>query len=415
MNDNWSRLDNAARIFPAARSKNDTQVFRFSCVLNENINEETLQKATEEVLEEFPMFRCVLRRGFFWYYLEESDIVPVVREEYKMPCDQIYQTDMHTLLFEVTYYKKRINFEVFHVLCDGTGAMDFLRALIGKYLSLAHGIKSSAAYRVSTNEMNSDSFLKYYSGDKTNIKSPKKRAYKIIGKNFIGERLKVISGNIDVKKTLEQAHRFNTTVTVFLAAVLIKAIGDEISERAKKYPVRLLIPINLRNFFPSDTARNFFCLAYIGYNFQTGDGTFEDIIKTLQKQLSTNLTSEIMLENINSYASVAENKLIKLAPLFLKDIVLKQAYRMNGTMCTGTFSNVGIVKMPEELERYIDYFEIYISTDRLQLCTCSFKNKLNLSFTSHFINSDTERRFFKYLIDYGIDVELHSNMEVIGD
>ena len=39
-----------------------------------------------------------------------------------------------TLLFKVTYYKKRINFEVFHVLTDGTGATEFLKELVKNYL-----------------------------------------------------------------------------------------------------------------------------------------------------------------------------------------------------------------------------------------------------------------------------------------
>ena len=33
MKSEWNKLDNAAKIFPAAQSKKDTQVFRFSCEL----------------------------------------------------------------------------------------------------------------------------------------------------------------------------------------------------------------------------------------------------------------------------------------------------------------------------------------------------------------------------------------------
>ena len=64
----------------------------------------------------------VLRKGLFWHYLEPCNLRPIVKEEYKEPCSRLYIKDKKTLLFEVTYYKKRINFEVFHVLTDGTGA-----------------------------------------------------------------------------------------------------------------------------------------------------------------------------------------------------------------------------------------------------------------------------------------------------
>lgn len=41
-------------------------------------------------------------------------------------------------MFRVTYYKNRINLEVFHVLTDGMGGINFLRELTYQYLRLAH-------------------------------------------------------------------------------------------------------------------------------------------------------------------------------------------------------------------------------------------------------------------------------------
>ena len=89
-NHTWRRLDNAAKIFPAAASGTDTQVFRFSCELKEAVCEEDLQKALEKTLSSFGIYRYIMKRGFFWYYLEESDNSPVVREEYKEPCGRLY-------------------------------------------------------------------------------------------------------------------------------------------------------------------------------------------------------------------------------------------------------------------------------------------------------------------------------------
>lgn len=47
----WRRLDNAAKLFPAASSKRDTRVFRFYCELKEDIQQEILQKAVDRTLE----------------------------------------------------------------------------------------------------------------------------------------------------------------------------------------------------------------------------------------------------------------------------------------------------------------------------------------------------------------------------
>ena len=101
----WRRLDNAAKLFPAASSKRDTRVFRFYCELKEDIQQEILQKAVDRTLEKYPIFLSVLRKGLFWHYLEQSNKRPVVREEYKVPCSSLYIRDKRDLLFEVTYYK----------------------------------------------------------------------------------------------------------------------------------------------------------------------------------------------------------------------------------------------------------------------------------------------------------------------
>ena len=134
----WRSLDNAAKLFSAASSPKDTRVFRFYCELKEEVKEEILQEALNQTIQKYPVFLSVMRKGLFWHYLEKSELRPVVREEYKEPCSSLYVRDKKTLLFEVTYYEKRINFEVFHALTDGTGATEFLRELVKNYLYLIH-------------------------------------------------------------------------------------------------------------------------------------------------------------------------------------------------------------------------------------------------------------------------------------
>ena len=111
----WSRLDNAAKIYPSASKNTNTQVFRFSCELYEDIDEKILQEALNDTITVFPAFQYVLKRGLFWYYLEDTKIKPIVREEHKTPCRRIYKKGVRSLLYEVTYYHSTINFEVFHV------------------------------------------------------------------------------------------------------------------------------------------------------------------------------------------------------------------------------------------------------------------------------------------------------------
>ena len=101
----WSRLDNAAKVFPANSGKADTKVFRFACELYEPVEEDVLEEALEQTLRFFPHYQSVLRHGLFWHYFESSDLEPQVHEENTRPCSPMYDGNSRRLLYEVTYYR----------------------------------------------------------------------------------------------------------------------------------------------------------------------------------------------------------------------------------------------------------------------------------------------------------------------
>ena len=161
----WRKLDNAALAFPLVTGKDDTRVFRFYCELKEPVEEATLQAALDETMKRYPLFQAVLRKGLFWFYLERREIRPVVHPEKKPPCSRLYIPDKKSLLFEVSYYQNRINFEVFHGLTDGTGAMHFLVELVQNYLILRHPAehlpKVEQEEVVTPGDQEEDSFSQY--------------------------------------------------------------------------------------------------------------------------------------------------------------------------------------------------------------------------------------------------------------
>ena len=126
---NWYKLDNAAKIVPSTARGANTRVFRITCELKEEIDKATLQSALDETIEEFPFFNCVLHRGLFWYYLEDSNLRAVVEKENSPACLPLYIPGHKNLLYRVNYFEKRINLEMFHVLADGTGAFMFFKNL----------------------------------------------------------------------------------------------------------------------------------------------------------------------------------------------------------------------------------------------------------------------------------------------
>lgn len=119
----WVKLDNAAKIYPAARRKNWSNVFRQSATLVENIDTAVLKSALEITVKRFPSIAARLRKGMFWYYLQQVECAPEIREEYSYPLTYMSKSEMRKCAFRVIVYINRIAVEFFHSLTDGTGAL----------------------------------------------------------------------------------------------------------------------------------------------------------------------------------------------------------------------------------------------------------------------------------------------------
>jgi len=119
----WEKLDNTANLFPVISGEELTSVYRVAASLTEEIQPELLQQALDMVLPKFDGFNVRLRQGLFWYYFEENGKpAPRVYEENNYPCRYIRDNLNNSYLFRVTYYKNRINVEVFHALTEASGA-----------------------------------------------------------------------------------------------------------------------------------------------------------------------------------------------------------------------------------------------------------------------------------------------------
>ncbi|MHB8132035.1 MAG: hypothetical protein ACYDEX_23995 [Mobilitalea sp.] len=410
----WTRLDNAAKIFPPTTNEKDTKVFRFVCELKEEIDKEILQMALDKAMPLFPMYQTVLRRGVFWYYFENTDFKPEVREEYKLPCSMLYKQNRKNLLFEVTYFNKRINLEMYHAVTDGTGALGFLKTIIYFYIKIRHKQDfndklPNLDYDASFSQKMDDSFLKHYSGDRKLDKIKLTKAYRIAGRRSIDNRLKVIEGEMSVKEILELSHRYDTTLTVYLTALFFKAIYQDMPTRSRKYPVILSVPVNLRTFFPSETARNFFTTVNIKYDFNKGSDRLEDIIQGVKDSFAKELTEDNLRTHMNRLSALEHNAFMRVIPLALKDYILRFAYFLNEGGITATLSNVGKVSINKELAPYIHMFDCFTTTKKPQICMCSFGDRLVVSFVSPFDGTDIQKNFFRMLTQEGVGITIASN------
>ena len=408
----WRKLDNAALAFPLVTGKNDTRVFRFYCELKETVNGEILQSALDLTMEKFPLFQAVLRKGLFWFYLEHREIRATVQKEEKPPCSRLYIPDKKSLLFEVTYYKNRINFEVYHALTDGTGAMHFLQELVQNYLILAHPeanlMRIEPTEKITAGDREEDSFSQYYSSDVPKDKEKKKPAVKLKGEKLIHSDMHITEVVLPVKEIHAKARERGVSITVFLTAVMLCAIQEEIPKNRQNRPVTLMIPVNLRNYFPSQSMTNFFGWIEVGYTF-CDTTTFEEVLQDVKRQFARELVKEKIAMHMNGYVRLEKNPLIRVVPLEIKRYFLIAGANLGSRSITAVYSNIGILKFPQEYRNYIERFGIFASTNSLQMCSCSYEDEMTLGFTSKIPDDSIERNFMRILKEENVSYRKETN------
>ena len=79
---------------------------------------------------------------------------------------------------------------------------------------------------------------------------------------------------------------------------------------------------------------------------------------------------------------------------------------------TNGVSNLGVVNFPKSMEKYIENVGFDLGASYLitkNLGVSSYKDKINLSFSSSIVETGLEQKFFKLLTEQGCKVEIVSN------
>ena len=227
----------------------------------------------------------------------------------------------------------------------------------------------------------------------------------------------VVTGILETDEVLKLAKSYKVSLTTFLTAVMMTSICAIQARRepkvAKRRAVKVLIPVNLRKFFDSETLRNFVLYVTPGIDPALGDYTFEEIIKTVQSQMSYELTAKRMRMRIAKNVHSEEIFILKIMPLFLKNIAMKAVFDAIGERASClTMSNLGAVKIPTEMEGYVDRMDFILGVQAVAPNNCgviSYGNKLCISFIRNTKEPELEREFFTRLRKMGLHVLVESN------
>lgn len=424
----WRRLDNTAKLFVAVAGEDLSNVFRISITLKEEVKPELLQTALQETLTEFDSFRVKLRKGFFWNYFETNNREPLIEEESTYPCKYIDPHNSSLYLFRVSYYKKRINLEVFHALTDGMGAANFLKRLTERYLELSLCMEKcpGAASGEAAGPIEANAPVEYQSpltaGEDGYLKHYKKQPHHHYGTeqamSIEGEYLpldaqNIVHGYMDLEAVKALCRKEQVSITKYLTALLIWSLIQVYSdEETLKKKVGVNLPINLRSFFDSGTMANFFAVTNIFWEAGRKPESFEILLAEVSRQMDEKIVKD-KLEEIISYNVSNEKKwYVRIAPLFIKNMVMNTIFLRSSRAYTMTLSNLGPMKLAPEFEEMAEDFQVIIGVSKRQKMKCgvaAFKGRLSISFNSVFQDTRLLCYFFNFLKEKGIEAELESN------
>ena len=412
----WDKLDNTANLFPVIAGESMSNVYRISVTLTELVDPDLLQEALDIVLPKFDGFNLRLQKGIFWYYFEENgNPAPKVKEENTYPCRFIEQNKNKHYLFRVTYFKYRINLEVFHVLTDGLGGINFLKELTYQYLRLCHPEireKVGDDLNCGTSLNREDSFIKNYRKSSSKPYQTQK-AYLVKGEKLLPGEFGVMHGYMKISALKEVCHKYGVSINEYLVGVFVYSVYQEcLKGMPSDKPIRVAVPVNLRPYFASNTTKNFFVMVSAEFHPTKEDYTFEEILQTVRESLKAQINKE-NLEKLFSY-NVSNEKvwIARIAPLFLKNLAMKIVYTQSALANTTTITNIGNIGVEDVYKPYIEMFHAFLAMSKgqhIKGTICSYDDTLVFTFSYDLQDTGIQKVFFRKIAADGIEVQLDSN------
>ena len=417
----WMHLDNTAKIYPASANSRWSNIYRLSATLVDDVDRDTLQSALDVTVRRFPSIAVRLCSGTFWYYLEEIAHAPAIKDEMAYPLARMPFDDIRSCAFRVLIYKKRIAVEFFHALTDGNGALVFLKTLVAEYLTQKYGIDIPAENGIldRLEPPREEELVDLFPHHCAPVGKSRRDtdSYRVLGEYEPDGFCHNTTFIMDSDELRIRAHDMGVTVTAFMAAVFIKAIiniqNAHVLNIKRQKEVKVLVPVDLRRLYGGETLRNFVLYTTPGVDPRLGEYTVEEIAGIVLRHMQLEITEKNMSAMIYTNVKDEQMTLLKLTPLFLKNIVMKTIFNLVGERkSTLSLSNLGVAKIPEVMQKYVEHFDFVLSVQSsapYNAGMISYKGKARLNIIRNIKEPKLERALFDVLKSVGIKVKLESN------
>lgn len=415
MKNNNLKLDNAAKIYPAAMTKDWNSVFRAAIYLNEDVCRAVLARAVKELAPRFPSFYVQLHEGGLWdSFIPAENFDIVFRDMYGI-CNPFPVGRGHMPLFRVLYKDNMIAAEFFHAVTDGSGALVYLKTLTARYLELKGAVieKTNGVLDIDEQAQEyeiEDDFQPLYEKAKR-VSRNEDNAYQY--KPEREQNLRALTAVASRSSLKTAAEKYGCTVTAYLAGAyafaFVQHYKTENSGKKMKRAVKISIPVNLRPYFNSKTLRNFSSFVNVSVNPNECNSLGECIFA-----VKNEMDRLIKIEKIKKTVSqnVAEEKMFitKIAPNKLKKIVMRACFLQFGERkYTSPFSNLGIIDVPSEMKKHVQRFEFVIGKTLLNsvyLTAAGFEENISVTLSAATQETAIDDLFFKALKADGVEYKI---------
>jgi NRPS condensation-like uncharacterized protein len=308
------------------------------------------------------------------------------------------------------------------MITDGAGGIAFLRSLLLEYYTLL-GVTCSEPHDVVLPsspidpEEYEDAYHKFYN---PRIPGPsrEKKSFQLPFRLLPVGTYEIITGIVPVDKLKAAAKERGVTLTVFLSAVLLDAVQShyfDLPERLRRPGkiIRIEVPVNLRNLYPSKTMRNFSLYVTPGIDPRLGRYTFDEIVSEVHHFMKVTINERAINQQIARNIRGESHFVVRAIPLFFKNLVIRRIYYSLGESLFSTcLTNLGPVTMPEPVGSHIERFEIVSPpsvTNKTNCGVVSYRESAYITFGRVIEPAEVERYFFTSLVKMGIPVKIETN------
>lgn len=419
--DDLTKVTTSGLVFNYASERQTNACVRRKIVFRDAIDHDRLETAMELTRKRYPQLSLALSRT-------DSGVAPVpnhkpfrlsplVRKPYTMGLD----TNGHLLAFHAG--KTVLLVDYFHGIVDDAGMDRFLHTLLHTYLSLMGYSLDNSDGRISTvleefdpTEGEDPGAALLASGKMDRPEEQPKKAFKIKGRRRgIEEPDYAYVIRVDLPEALAYTKASGSSPSAVLSTLFSRVLYRHyLAGVMGKDPIVCEVAVNLRNFFPSNTMRNFVGNIYLGYDAEIDALSAPDACRQLAISLRAQNT-EACQHAFHNHSLMLADKWFGEGglPPYAKNWVHKHiAIRaMEGGMTYG-LSNIGKEQLPSCLQPHIaDYYSMIPSGLHAYLLSMrSLGDTLTMCVTSKLDDSaEVVREFVNLLVEEGIGARLDSN------